>query len=113
MSKITDITAANLADAELKVANTFAKVANTEENISKHLKPKTNKLLIIVAIALLVNLVLTVSLAGAIITLNDNAAKADELSAISSQIEMMYDTEDTVMDEEITEEAIPVMTEGQ
>jgi hypothetical protein len=88
MSKI-DQTEAQLAKAEFKVASAAADVASTQKTIVENMSTqKSNKnLFVIVFVALVINLVLTVSLAGAFVTLNENAAKADEVAAIQAQTE--------------------------
>jgi cytoskeletal protein RodZ len=89
MSKI-DETEAKLANAEFKVATAVADVASSQKFIVKNMSSsqKSHKnLFVIVFVALVINLVLTVSLAGAFITLNENAAKADEVAAIQAQTE--------------------------
>ena len=71
-----------LASAELNVARAES---NISQSILKH--TNNNRLLIVVAIALIINLVLTISLAGAFVTLNDNVSMADEVQSMSSMLE--------------------------
>lgn len=79
MSKL-DQTTSKLVDAEFNVSKAELKIA---DSIAKSTSNKN--MLVLVLVALVINLILTISLAGGFISLNNNAARADELEALTSQ----------------------------
>jgi hypothetical protein len=71
-----------------KIVDNVDSKMDISQNSTQSGNKKSNKnLFVVVFVALIVNLVLTISLAGAFVSLNENSAKADDLSALQAQTE--------------------------
>jgi hypothetical protein len=80
---------------EKAIANTQLTVAKTEDKIFNFMEHKTNnnKIIAVLFVAFLINLVLTISIAGAFVVMNDNAAQADEYnSSLQAQVDEHEET---------------------
>ena len=112
MSKIASKTQdEKMLDTEFKIASATADIASSQKTMIQNMSTpvKSNKnLFIVVFVALVINLVLTVSLAGALVSLNDatveNQAQADTLSAI------VADQQDVINGSAEEDVSVPVTT---
>ena len=100
-----------MLDTEFKIASATADIASSQKTMIQNMSTpaKSNKnLFIVVFVALVINLVLTVSLAGALVSLNDatveNQAQADTLSAI------VADQQDVINGSAEEDVSVPVTT---